>query len=225
MRAGAELRSLLSTAAPLFYFEMGLSTCYAIVASLSAQFSVASTAAFQALWNPTSVLGFATYPLKQAAQVFLPPMLAGPDQTVGGAPKSREFLKVLASLASVCGVVLSTSVLALASRPSLFTPDAGIHPLITSFGPLAAAGLLAVGFAQVLEGVLLGTGDLAFLSWSQLGNVLASVSTFALARVAGLGVHGAWLVFIALVISRLVQGAVRVFVQRRPWDAAVAPIR
>ena len=34
------------------------------------------------------------------------------------------------------------------------------------------------------------------------------------------GVHGAWLVAIALATSRVVQGAVRVFVQRRPWDAA-----
>ena len=67
-----ELSTFFGTAAPLLVFEIGMNTCYTLVQSLSTQFSVAAAAAFQALWTPVAVLTFATYPLKQAAQVFLP---------------------------------------------------------------------------------------------------------------------------------------------------------
>ena len=55
--------SLFQAAKPLFVFEMGLSVCYGVIQSMGTQFSVAATAAFQALWNPTTFLTFVTCPL------------------------------------------------------------------------------------------------------------------------------------------------------------------
>ena len=66
----AALKHFFNTAAPLFFFELGMSICYMMIESLATQFTVTSTAAFQALWAPLGVLGFFTYPLKQAAQVL-----------------------------------------------------------------------------------------------------------------------------------------------------------
>ena len=74
---------------------------------------------------------------------------------------------------------------------------------------------------QVLEGVLLGTGDLAFLSWSQLGNVLAAVFALSATRALGMGVHGVWLVWLAFTLSRVGLASLRVFVLRRPWEQGV----
>lgn len=216
----AEMRGFIRTASPLFVFEMGIGTCYAMIQSLSTQFTVASAAAFQALWTPVSVLGFATYPLKQAAQVFLPRILSDEERTVGGQPKAREFLKVLSSLSSACGVGLAAVGVGLARRPSLFTADASLWPLISSFAPYVGAVLLVLGFAQVLEGVLLGTGDLSFLSQSQLGNVLSAGACLLATKAAGMGVHGTWLVFIVFLLSRAAQASCRVFLTRRPWDEA-----
>ena len=54
---------LFKAAKPLFVFEMGLSVCYGVIQSMGTQFSVAATAAFQALWNPTTFLTFVTCPL------------------------------------------------------------------------------------------------------------------------------------------------------------------
>ena len=213
----SELKAFLQMASPLFCFEMGLATCYALIQSLSTQFSVASAAAFQALWTPVSVLAFATYPLKQAATVFLPKMLSDGAQ-VGGEPKSREFLKVLASLSSGMGVTLAAVAVWLARTPALFTTDATLWPTITSFSPYVAAVLLVLGFAQVLEGVLLGTGDLDYLSWSQLGNVLSASACFAATKALGMGVHGTWLVFFVFLLSRATQASLRVFVFRKPWS-------
>ena len=140
------------------------------IQSVSTQFSVASAAAFQALWSPVSVLCFFTYPLKQAAQVFLPQMLSGSskENTIAGSPKSKEFLKVLASLSTILGVALASFGVLLAQTPSLFTSDATLFPIIRGFAPYVAAVLPILGAAQVMEGVLLGTGDLSFLSRSQL---------------------------------------------------------
>jgi Na+-driven multidrug efflux pump len=217
----SELVGFFSTATPLFFFEMGLATCYVLIQSLSTQFNIASAAAFQAIWTPVSVLAFATYPLKQAAQVFLPPLLTRTGtRTVGGEPMSKEFLKVLVNLCGACSAVLAATGIFLASRPALFTADAALWPLIASFAPYVGAILLMMGFAQVLEGVLLGTGDLSFLSCSQLGNVLAAVMCLLATRAAGLAIHGTWLVFLAFITSRALQASIRVFVAKRPWDDA-----
>jgi Na+-driven multidrug efflux pump len=66
-----EMQKFYNTAAPLFFFEAGMSTCYLLIESLSTQFGVLSAGAFRALWSPLSVLCFFTYPLKQAAQVCI----------------------------------------------------------------------------------------------------------------------------------------------------------
>lgn len=212
-----EVTQFFTTAAPLFGNEVGFSTCYCLIQSLSTQFSVASAAAFQALWSPLQVLCFTTYPLKQAAQVFLPRIQAESEKLIGGEPRSKEFLKVLASLSSACGVGLATIGVGFALKPSLFTSDVSLWPIITSFAPLVWPPLLLLGFAQVLEGVLLGTGDLSFLSVSQVGNLLTSFAAVGLVKRFGMGVHGTWIVFFAFLCSRAVQAALRVFVLRRPW--------
>ena len=221
-----DLRRFLSTAAPLFVNEIGFSSCYYVIQSMSTQFTVAASAAFQALWSPLQVLCFATYPLKQAAQVFLPRIQADAETngpaTVGGEPKARELLKVLATLSTACGLFLAAFGGCLAIRPSFLTPDPLLWPMIASFAPLVPWPLLILGFAQVLEGYLLGAGDLNFLSASQIGNVLAACVAASFTRSRGMGIHGTWIVFLAFLASRATQAAIRVFLIRQPWkqDAA-----
>jgi Na+-driven multidrug efflux pump len=257
-----EWRRFVATAAPLLSFEMGLNACYSLVISLSTQFSVASAAAFQALWTPFSVLCFASYPLKQAAQahrpaaqlrcpaaplarpprrgvvqrcqtaclrshihahahathawqVFLPRILGEEQPTVGGAPKAREFTRMLAGLAGACGVGLALAGAGLACHPACLTADASLWPLVTSFAPYVAAALLVMGGAQAFEGVLLATNDLGFLSISQLVNGLAAIGCLGLSK--GAGIHGAWIVLLAFMASRALQAVLRVFVVQRPW--------
>ncbi len=212
-----ELRPLFSTAAPLLGFEVGLNLCFGRLQTLGTQFSVASAAAFQAFWTPVAVLGFATFPLKQAGQVFLPRLLSSDDKLVGGQPKVREFLKVIATLSAGCGLLLAGCALALARKPALLTTNAAIWPLISSFGPYAAVVLLVLGSAQALEGVCLGVGDLSYLSYSQLANVATVMLGVVATRSAGMGVHGAWLVFIAFASVRFSQALFRLLVTRRPW--------
>ena len=69
----------------------------------------------------------------------------------------------------------------------------------------------------MLEGVLLGTGDLSFLSKSQAPNVLATAVALWLTKRMGMDINLTWVLFIVFATSRALQAAVRVFVTKPPW--------
>ena len=211
------LAPLVAAARPLFCFEVGLCVCYGAVQVLGSRFSVASTAAFQALWTPAAFIFFMSYPLKQAAAVFLPALATEPDQTVGARPKSKEFVKVLCGLGVQVGLVMGALTWACAQSPAIFTPDASLHATIRSFAVPAAAASLILPFSQLAEGALLGAGDLGFLGASQIPNVAVTLGGGAVLLRGDAGVRGAYVVLLAFYGSRVVQGLLRVFVARPPW--------
>ncbi len=221
-----QMKTFFSTAGPLFFFEAGMSTCYLLIESLSTRFGVMSAAAFRAMWSPLSVLGFFTYPLKQAAQVYIPSIISeakeNPGQaTVGGEPKVREFIKVLASLSTMSGIVLSAMSILLTRNPQLFTADQALWPMMKSFAPYVATILPLLGIAQVLEGVLIGSDDLSILSFAQIGNIGISTLVMQATTRAGMGIYGTWLVYVAFLLARTVQSSLRVFFSNKPWKRVV----
>mmetsp|Transcript_6558 Transcript_6558/g.11881 ORF Transcript_6558/g.11881 Transcript_6558/m.11881 type:complete len:480 (+) Transcript_6558:47-1486(+) len=205
----AELGPLVSASKPLFVFETGMSICYGLIQAAGAQFTVGATAAFQSLWNPTSFLTFVTYPLKQAAAVFLPTLK--PQET-------REFLTVLLNIAWPLGLVIAGAEALCAASPAAFTGDVALHATIRGFGPPVAAAALILPFAQVGEGTLLGTGDLGFLSRTQIMNVIVAAFAMVAVKRVGVGVKGVYMVLFGFYISRVVQTTLRVFVFRKPWE-------
>ena len=217
----AEMQKFFTTAGPLFFFEAGMSVCYLIIESLSTRFGVMSAAAFRALWSPLAVLGFFTYPLKQAAQVYLPKIFSEPRENsmVGGNAKIKEFIKVLATLSTVSGVSLSALSILLTRNPQLFTADRDLWPVMKSFQPYVATVLPVLGIAQVLEGVLIGSNDLSALSLAQIGNISVSALVMHFTNKANMGVYGTWVVYAAFLLSRTVQSALRVFSIKKPWAA------
>jgi len=214
------LLPLLSMAGPLFLFELGMSVNYMLIQSLGTQFSVASTAAFQALWNPVNFLCFFCYPFKQVAPVFLPGLLKNETPAVGGSPKSLEFLRVLTGIAFFTSLALAAVGVGFTMSPGIFSQDSSLWPEIRTFAPFVAVAIALVPHAQALEGVLLGIGDLAFLSRMQILNTVIVAAGFFLAKLVGLGVRGGWSVLIAFYFSRALQGALRVWVTNRPWKAS-----
>ncbi len=215
----SRFKAFFNTAGPLFWYEAGMSTCYLLIESLSTHFGVLNAGAFRALWSPLSVLCFFTYPLKQAAQVFLPQILSAPrgEDTVGGEPKVKEFIKVLADLSAWLGVALSVIAIGLTRNPQLFTTDPALWPTMRSFEPYVAALLPVLGVAQVFEGTLIGSDDMKFLSWSQFGNIGVSSLVLLATRRAGMGIYGTWVVFASFLVSRAGQAAARVLSMKKPW--------
>lgn len=152
-----------------------------------------------------------------STQVFLPGIATDATQTIGARPKSREFLKVLGTLAVAISATLSAAAVGFAKAPHLFTPDTALWPTIDSFAPFVAVSAAILPFGQVLEGILLGSGDLTYLSKSQFLNVVVSLATFSIAKAANVGIKGTWVTLIAFYASRLAQAAFRCLVSRRPW--------
>ena len=189
-----------------------MSTCYLLIESLSTHFGVHNAGAFRALWSPLGVLCFFTYPLKQAAQVFLPQILSEPQgqNIIGGEPKVKEFVKMLAGLSASIGVALSVIAIVLTRNPQLFTSDSALWPTMRSFLPYVATLLPVLGLAQVLEGTLIGSGDTKFLSWSQFGNISASSLVLFVTQKANMGIYGPWIVFLSFLVTRAGQATVRV---------------
>lgn len=220
-----QLQDFFTTAGPLFFFEAGMSVCYLIIESLSTRFGVMSAAAFRALWSPLAVLGFFTYPLKQAAQVYLPKILSEPKEssTIGGKTKIKEFIKVLATLSTVSGIGLSVISIILTRNPQLFTADKDLWPMMKSFQPYVATVLPILGIAQVLEGVLIGSDDLSALSLAQIGNISVCALVLYCTNKANMGIYGTWAVYAAFLISRTLQSALRVFSLKKPWEHQADP--
>jgi Na+-driven multidrug efflux pump len=141
----------------------------------------------------------------------------GSKQYVGNQPKIKEFLKVLATLSAWCGVVLSIIAVLLSQQPQLFTKDPVLWPIMMSFKEYVGVLLPVLGIAQVLEGVLIGTDDLSFLSYSQIGNVILSFAALYVTKSMKMGVHGTWVVFMSFLLSRAIQASIRVFNTKKPW--------
>ena len=217
MPSREQVGPLFAAAKPLFVFEMGLSVCYGVIQSMGTQFSVAATAAFQALWNPTAFLAFMTYPLKQASAVFLPALGAERPENVGGRPKTQQFLLALLTIAWPLGLLVGGASYLCAMSPQVFAADRSLDATIKSFGPLVAGAAMMLPFVQISEGTLLGTGDLGYLSRTQFLNVAVACAAYELTKRAGMGVRGTFVVLAAFYVSRLAQGLLRVFVFRPPW--------
>ena len=212
------LEKFYDISAPLQFYELGMCICYMTIESLATRFSVISTAAFQALWAPLSVLGFCTYPLKQAAQVFLPRIESEEIKSVGGRMKNKEFLKVLSSISLRVGIFTSLAAVCLSQVPQLFSSDPSLYATIKSFTPYVALMYPMFGLVHACEGTLIGVGDLQSLSVMQIGNIFASFVALIITNHLGMGIYGTWMVFITFIASRLVQslGRVLYLLRRRP---------
>ena len=128
---------------------------------------------------------------------------------IGGRLKTKEFLKVLSSISLQTGIFLSLAAFSLAQSPQLFTTDKTLYTTIKSFAPIVAIIFPLFGITQACEGTLAGIGDLKFLSYMQIGNVISSIGCLFLTKFFGLGIYSTWLVYMTFVMSRLLQSSIR----------------
>ena len=111
------------------------------------------------------------------------------------------------------GAGIASGLLLAAAAPflgPLFSPDAEVHRLLVPVLLVAALGQPIAGVVFVLDGVLIGAGDGAYLAWSGLG-VLALYAPAALLAANGPG--GLVPVWVAMVV--VFMGARFVILTRR----------
>ena len=98
------------------------------------------------------------------------------------------------------GLVLATRTV----LPHLFTNDPDVVQLTAFLLLFVAAVQPASGVAFVLDGLLIGAGDLRWLAWAMIGAAAVFVSAASLVLVLGLGIGWLWASLALLVTTRAV---------------------
>lgn len=100
----------------------------------------------------------------------------------------------------------------LALRPvyiGLFTDDPAVRDLVWSLVVVVAATQPIGALLYVLDGILIGAGDLRYLAWTMLVALMVFVPLAALVHLAGAGVVTLWWALAGWLLARQVAVALR----------------
>ncbi|MDE0777298.1 MAG: MATE family efflux transporter [Nocardioides sp.] len=169
-----------------------LVTTYAV--SLGAAGGATEIATHQLAMTLWGFLAFVLDAIAIAAQALTGRMLGAGDRAGARAVTGR-----MVRWGVVSGVV--TGVAIAASSPflgALFTADEAVRSLLVPVLVVAALGQPAAGIVFVLDGVLIGAGDGAYLAWAGLAVLVVYAPVVLLVAAVGGGLVALWVVFVAL---------------------------
>lgn len=187
-----------------------LLTTYAVVRAGAGDEAV-GLATHQLALTIWTFLAFALDAIAIAAQA-----ITGRQLGAGDVARTRAATDLMVRWGLGCGAL--TGLLLAAASPllgPLFTPDGAVHDLLVPVLLVAALGQPAAGVVFVLDGVLIGAGDLRYLAWGGLVTLGVYAPALLVAVAAGGGVVAVWAVFAFVFMgARLV-----VLVRRARGDA------
>lgn len=197
--ARAEVAIYAAFARPLLVTLAGKIATYSALAHVATCVSVVGTAAHRVLM---CVYWF-TWPFaevcSQVGQAFLPGMRSV-------RPLLRKLLSFGAAVGIACGCMAGG---VLAWAPQLFTSDVAVSAAIQSLAPLVTACIATLALMCAMEGALLATRQLGFLSTFYAVNAVSMVAAFAVVERLGLGLHAAWGCMLVFQLVRLAAFGVR----------------
>jgi putative MATE family efflux protein len=206
------IRAQLTMGRDLILRSLSFQVCFVSAAAVAARFGVAQVAAHQVvlqLWEFTALL---LDSLAIAAQQLVGAAL-GAKLFDDARKTSTHVTKVSAavSVAVAAGLALGAGLL-----PRIFTSDQGVLDAITTPWWFFVVMLPIAGVVFALDGVLLGSGDAAFLRTATLAGALgAFLPMIWLSLVFGWGLAGIWSGLLLFMITRL--GAVVWRVRSGAW--------
>jgi putative MATE family efflux protein len=168
-----------------------LLTTYAVVLAGRGNDEAVGLATHQLALTTWTFLAFALDAIAIAAQA-----ITGRHLGAGDAARTRAATDRMVRWGLGCGVV--TGVLLAGASPvlgPLFTPDHAVHELLVPVLVVAALGQPAAGVVFVLDGVLIGAGDLRYLAWGGVLTVVVYAPVLLVAVALGGGVVAVWAVF------------------------------
>ncbi len=168
--------------------------------ALAARVGVADLGAHQIAFEIWSFLALGLDAIAIAGQALVGRYLGADD-----APTAREVGRRMLEWGIVAGVGAAVVVVVLRPvLPGIFTDDAEVIAL-TGFLLWWVAALQPInGLVFVLDGLLIGAGDMRFLAWAMLGALAMMIPPAAAVIVFDLGIGFVWLAIAVLMVSRLV---------------------
>ncbi len=201
------IRAQLTMARDLVLRSASFQVCFVSAAAVAARFGVAQVAAHQVvlqLWEFTALL---LDSLAIAAQQLVGAAL-GAAAFAGARSAARRATIVSVAVSVVVGVVLAAGVGVI---PRIFTDDDGILSAMRTPWWFFVVMLPVAGVVFALDGVLLGSGDAAFLRTATLaGAVGVFLPVIWLSWAFGWGLAGIWSGLMAFMLTRLVATVWRV---------------
>ena len=201
----AAIAALARVSRDLFVRTAALRGSLTVSTAVAARIGTVDLAAYQIAFEIWSFLALALDAIAIAAQAMIGRLLGA-----GAADAARAAARRMIEWGLAAGVLFAVGVIALRPvLPQIFTDDPEVIAL-TAFLLLFVAALQppnAVVF--VLDGVLIGAGDMRFLAWAMLGAGVVFVPAAALVLVLDLGIGWLWGAIALLMAARLLPLAVR----------------
>ncbi|MFD9126431.1 MATE family efflux transporter, partial [Kitasatospora sp. NPDC059571] len=189
LRPDAEgIRACARAGGPLMIRTLSLRGVLLLATAVAAGLGDVAIAAHQITMTIWSFVAFALDAIAIAGQAIIGRYLGA-----GDAPGARAATRRMVEWGIGAGLVLG--LLLVLARPlyvPLFTADPAVRELLSTVLLLAALTQPVGGLVFVLDGVLMGAGDGAYLAWAMLGTLLVFAPAALAVPAAGGGVIGLW---------------------------------
>ena len=196
----AALTALATVSRDLFVRTVALRASLLVATAVAARTGVVDLGAHQVAFELWSFLALVLDAIAIAGQAMVGRLLGA-----GDGPGARAASRRMLQWGVVAGLAFGVVVAALSGvLPRLFTDDPAVARL-ASFLLLWVAALQVVNAVVfVLDGVLIGAGDLRHLAWAMTVAALAFVPAAVAVRILDLGINWLWAAIALLMLTRLV---------------------
>lgn len=194
------LRAAATAGVHLLIRTLALRMVLVVGTAIAAHMGTDETAAYPVSFQIWSLLAFAHDAIAIAGQA-----ITGRYLGAGDAAGARAVARRMVQWGVVCGVIFGVAVLALRPwLPGLFTSDQDVRDLLLSALLLVALMQPIAGVVFVLDGVLIGAGDMRYLAVTTLIATVVFLPAALVAYEADTGLVGLWLAIGLWMATRLI---------------------
>ncbi|KAI4297658.1 hypothetical protein L6164_037540 [Bauhinia variegata] len=186
----SEFLQIFGIAAPVFVTMFSKVAFYSLITYFATAMGTHIVAAHQVMIQMYSMCVVWGEPLSQTAQSFMPELLYGFNRSL---EKARNLLKSLMIIGALLGLVIGTVGMSVPWLfPNIFTPDVKVIQEMHNVLILFFIALSVTPCTHSLEGTLLASRDLTFISLSMSGCFCLGALLLLLVSSRGYGLPGCW---------------------------------
>jgi putative MATE family efflux protein len=202
---GPSIRALARTGGPLFVRTAALRGSLTMTTAVAAYIGAVDVAAHEIAFQLWNFLALALDAIAIAAQAIVGKEL-GAENAGEATVMSRRMLWI----GFVTGIVFGTAVIVLRTAlPHLFTSDPAVLSLAVFLLWFVGVMQPINGLVFVLDGILIGAGDLRYMAWAMAAAAAVLVAGAAAVLAFGLGIGWLWTAMSAFMVARLIGLGVR----------------
>ncbi|XP_061368400.1 protein DETOXIFICATION 46, chloroplastic-like [Gastrolobium bilobum] len=196
----SDFLKIFGIAAPVFVMMFSKVAFYSLITYFATAISTHTVAAHQVMIQMYSMCVVWGEPLSLTAQSFMPELLYGFNRSL---EKARTLLKSLVIIGALLGLVIGVVGMSVPwLLANIFTPDPKVIKEMHNVLSLFFIALSVAPCTHSLEGTLLASRDLKFISLSMSGCFSVGALLLLLVSRRGYGLPGCWCVLVGFQWAR-----------------------